>query len=79
MWKAKRCVSFSRRQLEIEKAVEFAAQSASGLAVAHKAGVVHRDIKPENLVVTTSRQIKILILVLPNWFKRSKALVQSVN
>ena len=50
----------SRRKLEIKKAVEFAAQVASGLATAHKEGIIHRDIKPENLVVTTTGQIKIL-------------------
>jgi eukaryotic-like serine/threonine-protein kinase len=50
----------SRRKLEIKKAVEFGAQVASGLATAHKQGIIHRDIKPENLVVTTSGQIKIL-------------------
>ena len=50
----------SRRKLEIKQAVEFAAQVASGLATAHKEGIIHRDIKPENLVVTTTGQIKIL-------------------
>ena len=50
----------SRRKLEIKRAVEFAAQVASGLAAAHKAGVVHRDIKPENLILAASGQIKIL-------------------
>lgn len=50
----------SRRKLEIKKAVEFAAQVASGLAAAHKVGVIHRDIKPENLIATPSGQIKIL-------------------
>ncbi|HZI47517.1 MAG TPA: serine/threonine-protein kinase, partial [Pyrinomonadaceae bacterium] len=50
----------SPRKLEIKKAVEFAAQIASGLAAAHKKGIIHRDVKPENLVVTTTGQIKIL-------------------
>ena len=48
------------RRLEFRKAVEFAAQAASGLAAAHKAGVIHRDLKPENVIVTSSGQIKIL-------------------
>jgi serine/threonine-protein kinase len=39
----------SRRQPELQRSLEFAAQVASGLAAAHKAGVIHRDIKPENL------------------------------
>src|SRR4030095_2193596 len=48
------------RKLEIKKAVGFAAQVASGLATAHKEGIIHRDIKPENLVVNVTGQIKIL-------------------
>lgn len=50
----------SRGRIETRRAVEFAAQTASGLAAAHEAGIVHRDIKPENLMVTRTSQIKIL-------------------
>src|SRR3990167_8591118 len=34
-------------------------QAASGLAVAHAAGIVHRDIKPENLLVAREGVVKI--------------------
>ena len=34
---------FSRRTLELKKAVQFAAQVASGLSAAHKAAVIHRS------------------------------------
>src|SRR6266545_170493 len=47
-------------RIETRQALEFAAQTASGLAAAHGAGVIHRDIKPENLMVTRSSQVKIL-------------------
>ncbi len=45
--------------LDIETAIEIAAQVAEGLAKAHAQGVVHRDIKPGNLIVT-DEAVKIL-------------------
>jgi eukaryotic-like serine/threonine-protein kinase len=42
--------------------VEYAAQSALGLAHAHNQGIVHRDIKPSNILLTEDRKIKILDL-----------------
>lgn len=41
-------------------AVEYAAQIARGLAVAHQRGIVHRDVKPANVVVTTDGVLKLL-------------------
>jgi eukaryotic-like serine/threonine-protein kinase len=46
--------------LPVSKAIEYARQTASGLAAAHSKGVAHRDIKPENLFVTSDGRIKIL-------------------
>jgi eukaryotic-like serine/threonine-protein kinase len=43
---------------EIE-ALKLIQQAASGLAFAHKRGIVHRDIKPENLILTEDRVLKI--------------------
>ena len=41
------------------EALKVATQIASGMAFAHRQGIVHRDIKPMNILVTTDRQPKI--------------------
>ncbi len=46
--------------LPTRKAVDYAIQTARGLAAAHEKGVVHRDLKPENLFVTRDGRVKIL-------------------
>src|SRR6267143_2969012 len=43
--------------LPIAKALFYLEQVCSGLAHAHKCGVIHRDIKPQNLLLTADRQI----------------------
>jgi len=45
------------RPLPIDRAVYYLEQVCSGLAHAHKCGVIHRDIKPQNLLLTADRQI----------------------
>jgi serine/threonine protein kinase len=47
-------------EIPVRKAVEFALQTARGLAAAHERGIVHRDLKPENLFLTRDGVVKIL-------------------
>jgi len=40
-------------------AIDYAAQIASGLAYAHRVGLLHRDIKPANILVTKDDVVKL--------------------
>ncbi|UCC73258.1 MAG: protein kinase [Gemmatimonadota bacterium] len=44
---------------DLDEALEYLGQAASGLAYAHQHGVVHRDVKPENMMLeeTTGRLV----------------------
>ncbi|PYR87618.1 MAG: serine/threonine protein kinase, partial [Acidobacteria bacterium] len=46
--------------LPFRKALDYAIQTASALAVAHEKGIIHRDLKPENIFVTSDGRVKIL-------------------
>ena len=46
--------------LPLRKAIDYAIQIASALAVAHEKGIIHRDLKPENIFITSEGRVKIL-------------------
>ena len=45
------------RPLSLQRVLFYLEQVCSGLAHAHKCGVIHRDIKPQNLLLTADKQV----------------------
>jgi len=46
--------------LEINEAIDYAIQIATGLSRAHEADIIHRDIKPSNIIITKRGEVKII-------------------
>jgi serine/threonine-protein kinase len=50
----------NNKPMTIEKALKYSRDMATGMAVAHLAGVIHRDLKPANILVNDDGLLKIV-------------------
>ncbi len=50
----------AKKDLSINKAIDFAIQICAGLAKAHQAAIVHRDVKPQNVLIDKDGRVRIL-------------------
>ena len=48
------------KPMVLQKAVRYATDIATGMAVAHQSGIIHRDLKPANVLIDTSGLLKIV-------------------
>jgi serine/threonine-protein kinase len=48
------------KPMDFKKALQFSQDIATGMAVAHQAGVIHRDLKPANILVNDAGLLKIV-------------------
>jgi serine/threonine-protein kinase len=50
----------NEKPLPLGKAVRYAADIATGMAVAHQSGIIHRDLKPANVLIDQAGLLKIV-------------------
>ena len=50
----------NEKPVALKRAVKFAIDIATGMAVAHQAGIVHRDLKPANVLIDNDQLLKIV-------------------
>jgi serine/threonine-protein kinase len=48
------------KPMDVDKVLKFSKDIATGMAVAHQAGVIHRDLKPANILVNDEGLLKIV-------------------
>jgi len=50
----------NNQPMDVKKALKFSRDMATGMTVAHQAGVIHRDLKPANVLVNNEGLLKIV-------------------
>jgi serine/threonine-protein kinase len=50
----------NEKPLELKRAIQFAIDICTGMAVAHHVGIVHRDLKPANVLINQEGLLKIV-------------------
>lgn len=48
-----------KERLSSKEAISIAIQVCSGIAEAHKHGIIHRDIKPQNIIISKAGKVKV--------------------
>ena len=48
------------KPMDLDKALGFSRDIATGMSIAHQAGVIHRDLKPANILVNDEGLLKIV-------------------